>query len=196
MDGVDRGGIAVGHRDALTGSETVELDDDRPPEFAPPGDRGVVVVERGEPRSGDAERRGQLARVRLGRLELGEFGGRPEAWNPTTSALVGDTGGQRGLGAGKHQVGVVGRGGAEIRREPHVVAVMAASPGDGLLAPAPADHQNPHQRRNPNASVRSREHFHLWEVKSFTRSLEPVMRGRLRRRTWLGRRRRGSGTCP
>ena len=44
-DGLDRGGLAVRHGDALPGGETVELDHDRSVEFAPPGDRRVVVVE-------------------------------------------------------------------------------------------------------------------------------------------------------
>ena len=109
------GGLAVRHGDALAGGETVELDDDRPVEFAPPGDRGVVVVEHGEPRAGNAERGGEVACVRLRRLEPGQFGGRSEARDATTRALVGDTGDERSLGAREHQVGVVGR---SHRRDP------------------------------------------------------------------------------
>ncbi len=71
---------------------------------------------------------------------------------PSTSAA---------LRAGEDEVGVGGVGIAQLRSEPYVVPVVAAGPGDRLLAPAAPDHQDPHQPATRSAPARSRERLHL-----------------------------------
>jgi hypothetical protein len=153
-DRLDRGRVAVGHHDALSGREPVELHDHGTPEIAPPGDRVVVIVERGEARTGDPERRRQLPGPGLRRLQPGELRRRAETGDASPSALVGDAGDQRGLGAGDHQIGVLARCVAQIGGDSDVVAVVTARPGDRLLTAAPADDEDVHQARTPsNASL-------------------------------------------
>ena len=73
----------------------------------------------------------------------------PANWNtaqPVTLTAADDPtvdGPQR---SGDHQVGVGRRGIVQAGREPYVVAVAAARPGDRLLAPTAADDEHPHQR--------------------------------------------------
>ena len=97
----------------------------------------------------------QLAGVGLRRLESGELGGRPEARDRPSAALVGDAGGQRCLGADDDQIRRgIGRSAArKIGGDRHLVAVTPAGPGDGRLAAAGADHEDLHASTPSNDSL-------------------------------------------
>ena len=145
-------GVVDRHGDALAGGEPVELDDDRPTELAPPRQRavGVELVEASVLRARDAERGGEVTAEALRRLDPGLLRGRPEARDAAERALVGDAGGEHGLGAGDHEVDIGGSDRAELGVDAHGVPVLFAGPGDGVLAPAAADHQHPHQAKAPS----------------------------------------------
>ena len=138
----------LGDRHALASGQAVELDDHRVLVFPVPRDRCVMVValEAGECRAGDAEGRRQLACMGLRRLEPCQGGRGAEARDSTLRALVGDSGHERCLRAGDHQVGPGFVGAWKLWKEGHFVAMSPARPGDRVLPPAGPDDDDLHRR--------------------------------------------------
>ena len=120
----------VGTTTPLPASSPSALTTTSKPDSLPPREvRDVDVVEAGERRAGDAELRGEVAGVRLRRLEPGEVGGRSEAR---------DAAGARTRRRSRRRAPPPDRGSRDRRRRPrcrrvrchdaHVVTVLRGRP--------------------------------------------------------------------
>ena len=152
-----------GHQHPLAGGQAVGLDHPGAGQGAQEGGGLVGPLEDPEAGGGHAGLGQQLLHEGLGALQAGPVGPGPHHQPAPGPQAVGQAVDQGGLGPDDHQVGLdlLGRGGgdahrvalgrdgghARVARGHHHVGAARQGQGQGVLAPAAADHQDRHRAR-------------------------------------------------